>query len=378
MKRALAQRLLARVMDWTPAEAAHRLPVTQAMASYKYDEYQQFSPGMRFVESLAMWLSQFKTNDERRVAYDFALERLIFFSNAELRHFVSIAYPDFIRPLLLRSTAHDLSLPEWHVATIAESTEFRIRERQCLFLGLSDGARVDVFRRDNRVALDHEQISLTYELSDGRVKELLDHLEKRLKSIVGGPIQEDMRRFRTVVLLDDFSASGISYLRLNSKRKYAGKIATFYDSVIDSSRAVHNLFNLHQLEVLVVLYVATERAVQHLRTHLDRLWNGSGITYSILVVCPLPREIERRPGIGDDLENLMDAYYDSRIEHGSGMPLPNGLKYGFADCGLPVVLSHNTPNNSLAIIWAPPRPLFPRIQRHGVYKHKAYTYKTKG
>jgi hypothetical protein len=47
--------------------------------------------------------------------------------------------------------------------------------------------------------------------------------------------------------------------------------------------------------------------------------------------------------------------------------------YGFAKTGLFLVLEHNTPNNSIALLWAeadgdspapPMRPLFRRRQRH--------------
>jgi len=40
-------------------------PFLQDMASFKCDNYQQYSPGMRFVESLALWLDQFRTREER-------------------------------------------------------------------------------------------------------------------------------------------------------------------------------------------------------------------------------------------------------------------------------------------------------------------------
>jgi len=45
-------------MEWSNEDIARQRPVLQALASSKYDEYQQFSPGMRFVESLALWLQQ--------------------------------------------------------------------------------------------------------------------------------------------------------------------------------------------------------------------------------------------------------------------------------------------------------------------------------
>ena len=41
---------------------------------------------------------------------------------------------------------------------------------------------------------------------------------------------------------------------------------------------------------------------------------------------------------------------------------------GFANCALPVVLSHNTPNNSIYVLWGPENSeffgLFPRVSRH--------------
>ena len=44
------------------------------------------------------------------------------------------------------------------------------------------------------------------------------------------------------------------------------------------------------------------------------------------------------------------------------------MRLGFADGRLPLVLSHNTPNNSIYLIWAEDGHkvlgLFPRVSRH--------------
>jgi hypothetical protein len=53
------------------------------LARYKYDEYQQYAPGRRFIESLALWLRQLQSEAERRTAYEFVRRRLIFVSTAE-------------------------------------------------------------------------------------------------------------------------------------------------------------------------------------------------------------------------------------------------------------------------------------------------------
>ena len=91
MKDDLAQALLAKIMNWTEEEDAAERPYLQVMAAYKYDEYQQFSPGMRFIESLAFCLKQFDTIEDRKKAYDFVKKRVIFISRAEMEHLVTSA-----------------------------------------------------------------------------------------------------------------------------------------------------------------------------------------------------------------------------------------------------------------------------------------------
>src|SRR6185312_9010049 len=115
-----------------------------------------------------------------------------------------------------------------HIGQIADSVDFRVRQRQCLFLGLSDGARIDTFRRANR-ELNHEQIWQTHELSPGRVAELLSKLAQHTQQI--GPGVAPLMHFRTIVLLDDFSASGSSYLMRKDDGSYGGKIAKFLDGL---------------------------------------------------------------------------------------------------------------------------------------------------
>ena len=61
MKKELAETLLTKIMGWSDAEKAEERALLESFASYKYDEYQQFAPGRRFLESLALWLQQFET-----------------------------------------------------------------------------------------------------------------------------------------------------------------------------------------------------------------------------------------------------------------------------------------------------------------------------
>src|SRR2546421_10343558 len=105
MRDSVAERLLARVLQWAANDVARERPDLQALATFKYDEYQQYSPGMRFVESLALWLAQFRTEADRQCAYEFVRSHLIFLSEAEIGHLVQISFPDLIRPYLVLRVA---------------------------------------------------------------------------------------------------------------------------------------------------------------------------------------------------------------------------------------------------------------------------------
>lgn len=367
MRDALAEKLLAEVLGWNPEDVARERPLLQALAAFKYDEYEQYSPGMRFVESLACWLSQFDPAD-RSVAYRFMRERLVFCSAQEMNHLVETAYPDYIRPIILERVASEKKLNRRHVGHVAASPAFRVRQRQCLFLGLSDGARIDAFRRANR-ELDHEQIWQTHELSPNRVDELLAKLDTHVAKIDPEAQNENSKGFRTIVLLDDFSASGSSYFAKKADGTTSGKVAKFLNSLSNATDPLHQLRCSGGVELIILIYMATERAVEHLRSSLaNHRVDGVG-DVRVETVQLVPHTIAMVRGNSAEYGPLIEKYYDSEV---FDIHLQKGntidAKYGYADCGLPVVLHHNTPNNSIALLWSYEdrdiRGLFPRVQRH--------------
>lgn len=368
MKDRLAEQLLARVLEWNSEEVATERPIVQALAAYKYDEYQQFSAGSRFIENLALWLNQFGTPDERRVAYEFVKTRLVFCSSTELRHLVEISYPDHIRPRLLERAASN-AMMRFRPAAVAAQTEFRVRQRQCLFLGLSDGARIDTFRRAN-VTLNHEQIWQTHELNEDRVEKLIEKLGEHLEQITGGQVPDGDRKFRTLVLLDDFSASGTSYYALPAQAPTGGKVTRFFEDLC-SGKPVASLVDLANLEVYILLYVATEQALDHLKEASAATWGKQNIPCSVIVVQTLPRGLKLTHSSSADVGRLIadPRYYDHDIfDSHFAKGGTSDARYGYAACGLPVVLYHNSPNNSVALLMSYEtlkfRGLFPRIQRH--------------
>ena len=368
MKDTLAEQLLAKVMNWSPEDIVRERPDLQIMAKYKYDSYQQFFPGMRFVESIAQWLNQFETIDERTIAYNFVKGRLVFCSAAEMGQLVSKVYPDYILPLLLKETTRIISCPEHLITKIAESQEFQVLRRQSLFLSLSDSSHIDLFRRLNREEISHEQIYAFYDISEDKAKDLIDELEKSLVEIIGKKPEDGICRFRNLFLLDDFSGSGKSYLR-EEENGYSGKIAKVYNTITKSDSPLSKIIDENNLLICTVLYMATEQSIRYLKPLMERLFQDNGYRYKLLSVQHLDESIRVQKGIDDDFLRLVDKYYDPKVETKSTrVGGTDNVKLGFANCALPIVLSHNTPNNSVALLWSyeyrEPRGLFPRVTRH--------------
>src|SRR5206468_714912 len=97
------------------------------------------------------------------------------------------------------------------VYTIAEAPVFLALRRRTLFLGLSDGARLDRLRRAS--GLSHEQFIQDYLVDVEQAASAKDELTKALEKqeLPGEPT------FRQIVLVDDFSGSGRTLVRFDDE-----------------------------------------------------------------------------------------------------------------------------------------------------------------
>lgn len=366
MRDVLAERLLAQVMGWSAEDVARERPDLQAMAAHKYDEYQQFSPGMQFVESLAAWLDNFETVEERRVAYDFIKRRLIFVSEAEVRHLITVVYPDIIRPILLKEAASLLSTPDYQVARIASSREFQLLCRRSLFLGLSDGARIDYFRRAS--GLSNEQVHVDYRIEDTMAEDLGIKLQQDIQVLTSGSEDAVEATFKMVFLLNDFSASGDTLLRKEDGQP-TGKLVRALDFIVGLQRQEPPLVSRDGAKVFVVLYIATETAMQNIVQRLSELRSASWPNCEVKPVYILSNDIKVSPDNDPKFHEMLAKYYDPQIMDPHLRKGGTNVICGYAGCALPLVLSHNTPNNSVYLLWANKRglrtkALFPRVSRH--------------
>jgi hypothetical protein len=431
MKDQNAQHLLARVMGWEEQETIlARVPNLKLLADYKYDNYQRYAPGRRFVESLALWLNQFDVSD-RQAALEFVERQLVYFSDQELSHLVQLAYPDVIVQERLRLVAEENGLPNYRVGEISRHPRFHELQLKSLFLGLSDGARTNELRRASRGEISNEQIWQAYELGDAKAEDMLDELRSALTKkaplttneqiwsaldagqedianalidglrlpvpnvtnaqilaafsvgdrVEAGRLVDEIRnshtiampvtqdpKFNLIWLLDDFSGSGNTYIRFDSKTgKFKGKIRKIYDRLHQG-----DLIDPSHYEVFLLLYVATRQAIDHIEYWAERFTSEFGYKpLQLRVLCPIEGNVALKRPAPSEPDTILSnkKYYDAEA---SDKHIAIGgtadAQMGFADCALPVVLSHNTPNNSVYILWGPESykffGLFPRVSRH--------------
>lgn len=175
------------------------------LAAFKYDEYEGYSPAVKFLESLATWLTHFDQKD-RRVALRIVLDRLTI-SSSELDHLVGTVYPDVLRPYFTLKAADSLEMEQWRVGEITSSPNFREIQRRTLIMEMSDGARLDKLRRFSR--LSTEQFHLVSVID----RDKQDDLKKKLRKALDSFPSNAPATFTTVVVVDDFTASGTTMLR---------------------------------------------------------------------------------------------------------------------------------------------------------------------
>ena len=259
--------------------------------------------------------------------------------------------------MLRRRVAHQLNLPVYAVATVQTSAEFTYSKRATLFLGMSDGARIDQLRRSG-VGLSNEQFAINYELSDQRAGTMLSELQTDQ--------QDNGAAFEHIVLVDDFAGSGRTILHHDENAQHCGRLVRFVKETLPK------LMTGTCPKIFIALYLATEQAVEHLQSLISTYptppWpsNDAPEVIAVMTLDDRARLRHDRQGSMDETDQLLDVllhkYYKPSVEDEH----KGEVKHGFSDCGLPLVLSHNTPNNSVYLLWEREmtRALFPRFERH--------------
>ena len=227
--------------------------------------------------------------------------------------------------------------------------------RQTLFMGLSDGARIDTIRHANSGVLGNEQFVQGTQVDTDKWSDLLDNLREEL--------EDPTARFRIVYLVDDFTATGTSFLRFDEKAaKWKGKLVRFMGSLNGANGSFDGDRPFEDGWVLCVHhYVASSAAAAAIEERLRRFADTGGFPEELArATCPtfgtvLPNDlpIDMDDARHEDFIALTRTYYDPvlRTKH-TDVGGVTHLGLGYGGCALPLVLEHNTPNNSVALLWA--------------------------
>lgn len=369
----LAEEILKHSMpEWSNVELDEATKDIQIISDLKYDTYQQYKQGMRYIESLGLWLRQFDEKFERKFVYEWIKNNLIFISEEEMRQLVSCSYPMYIKHYLLEFLK-DYSGENNIIEHSQRQELFRFFCRDSLFLGLSDGSRMDYFRRQNP-QLSHEQIYVHYDFSVSRSDDMIKKLKEDaciqdVTNKYDNLIIDNSSPFKTFFLLDDFTGSGTSYIR-KEKGEWKGKICSFFNSLKKLK------YDFCKINVHLILYLATDSALSYIKDRINEYRSENTINAvtvdAVQIVEPPDWNCESGIKMKEILKKNYEkyssisksSYVDKHFKMGKG----NEYYMGFSECGLCLVLCHNTPNNSLPVLWYSwddnTVALFPRVTRH--------------
>jgi hypothetical protein len=364
MKPAQARRLIGQLMAWSDDQATDQFQWLDLMAQYKFDHYQGYGPGRRFYLTLLRWLSQFNERD-RPTAFRLLREHLTFVSQAEMHHLVSRSGPQIQRKM--RAHVAQLCGVPVHEVDLDPAAKRRLAllQERTLYVGASDGARIDVFRRFNEGTINNEQVVPTNEISDRKWKDLHKKLAERLA--IREDFKDEVARFEWVCLIDDFSASATSSIH-EEGGQWKGKVIRFLEGPAERTQ----LFLMPDAVLLIHHYLGTAVAEEKIAQACQGLGTvHSALRFSHSFAYVLPEAFSLNHCQDEEVVGLIQRHFDRNCgDNIVGYDIPFGYKRG----GLPLVLEHNTPNNSIALLWAaspgdtdsqtPVVPLFPRRKRH--------------
>jgi hypothetical protein len=173
---------------------------------------------------------------------------------------------------------------------------------------------------------------------------------------------EGPAEFQQVMLVDDFAGSGYTLLH-PSNGGWDGKLIrlkSHLDQLISDGLVACDS------SVCLILYLASESAERNLREHIDR----AELRWDLRVVQILRDPLSQ---IGNPIATLSQKYFDPMLRDEHKAKGGSDPSLGFGGLALPLVLHHNTPNNSVGLLWADTserndgvqrRALFPRRERH--------------
>ena len=297
--------------------------------------------------------------------------KLIFISSSQMTYLITLLYKKCVSSALALKTAQKMEIPPYRINEIKKSVDYKREKRLALFIGLSDGAHMDVVRRVG--GLSNEQVLTNYYPDTDK---LVDMKKELLSDSLLKELDESDRKFNSLYLIDDFTASGTSFIRKDIDQ-YKGKLTKIIDKFFNSKvNETSRELLLPNVDIHIIFCLATQCAISHIENLLSEFIKSRGleerISFDVRCVQKIPN------GVADEIKNdttLVDIikkekYINKKNVGTKSYKVGHGEQeyFGYGDGALPLVLSHNTPNNSILVLWQDDDDnypsLFPRINRH--------------
>ena len=279
----------------------------------------------------------------------------------------------------MATIATNLGIPKYNIwANPNALEEFDRLKRKTLFMALSDGARIDMLRHSNTHVLTNEQLVVATQVDRKKWKDLLQKLRDELS--------DPQAKFELIYLIDDFMGTGSTFLRYE-ENAWTGKLIRFRDSLCEANNFMGDeaIFDIegklcvhHYIASSTVATSIKAREMEARRYFGEKNWFENVIfTFGMTLPSNLPITADQTTNTV--LIELTQKYYNPNIRNPhTDVGGETHLGLGYGGCALPLVLEHNTPNNSIALLWAETesdpnneefslpamRPLFRRRQRH--------------
>lgn len=321
------------------------------MAVYKYSSYEVYNLGKGFFSSLLEWLTHFQSLSEKEAGL-ILVRYLLFLSRRELLELSNVTYHNILQEMM------DVLIQVRGLAVFDYAKAYRQLRRflkNCVFVGMSDGAQIDYFRRHGTEVISNDQVVTYYKI---------DEEEKR-----------KFRQTKYVFLIDDMCGSGKTFLRREKKK-------TRFINDGQFARFLRKWKRMKFEAVYYCPYVITEKAskrLYNLITGSRRIVNRDlKFRFKILPGMCIPQsysilnsqnELFRSEEDRIRVKRLCEKYYDPSVED-EHTRKGQGCKYGFGRTGILLTRYNNTPNNTPSMLWysSPEenaaRALFRRLARH--------------
>src|SRR5690606_7241771 len=149
-----------------------------------------------------------------------------------------------------------------------------------------------------------------------------------------------------------FTASGTSYFRTEGN-DLKGKIFKTIDRFFDTEEPLFQLVDASkQISIHLIFYIAAEEAIDKIssiESLISEQEKYKNLNFAIHVLQKIDSSLKE-----DILQNqrdfieLSEKYVDDSFVDGHWKKAKHEKYYlGYNECALPIVLAHNTPNNSL-------------------------------